>query len=303
MTKDIKNLQEMQRLRPECMTCTCEKYLKKYPEDAPEEAKIDYMQKVFALLAGAPKTDAIPVIVREIDKVRLELFGEADDYAGIKKHFNEVMLQKEEDFRQQITAADDSLKRAIQLSMIGNYIDFGAMKHVDEDSLHELLDQAKEQAVDEETYLRLRQELRTAKTLVFFTDNCGEIVLDKLLMEEIKRQYPHISIAAVVRGMETLNDATREDAAQVGLDKVAHVADNGNDVAGTWLPELSEEAAVLMEHADVMIAKGQANFETLRCCGKNIFYLFLCKCHIFSDMFQVKPFSGMLIHERDVRNC
>lgn len=302
MTKQMKKIQEINRLRPECITCTCEKYLAKYPEDVPEEVKINYMQKVFALLASAPKTDAIPVIVRDIDKVRLELFGEADDYVGIKKHFNEVMLQKEEGFRQQITYAEDSLKRAIQLSMIGNYIDFGAMKHVDENSLNHLLDQAKEQPVDEETYTCLRQDLSRAKTLVFFTDNCGEIVLDKLLLEEIKKQYPHISISAVVRGMETLNDATREDAAQVGLEAVAHVADNGNDVAGTWLPELSEEAAALMAQADVMIAKGQANFETLRCCGENIYYIFLCKCHIFSDMFQVEPFSGMLVHEQDVRN-
>lgn len=303
MTKEIKKLQEMHRLRPECITCTCDKYLTKYPTNVSEETKVIYMQKVFRLLAEAPISDAIPVIVRDIDKVRLELFGEADDYASIKKHFNAVMLQKEEEFRQQIAEAEDSLKRAIQLSMIGNYIDFGAMKHVDEEALNHLLHRAKDQQLDADTYARLREDLQNARRLVFFTDNCGEIVLDKLLMEEIKKQYPQISIAAVVRGMETLNDVTREDAAQVGLEKVAHVADNGNDVAGTWLPELSKEAAELMEKADVMLAKGQANFETLRCCGRNIYYLFLCKCHIFSDMFQVEPFSGMLIHERDVRNC
>ena len=72
--------------------------------------------------------------------------------------------------------------------------------------------------------------------------------------------------------------------------------------SGTWMPELSEEAYARMESADVMMAKGQANFETLRCCGKNIYYLFLCKCHIFSDMFGVEPFSGILVRERDVRN-
>lgn len=109
-------------------------------------------------------------------------------------------------------------------------------------------------------------------------------------------------MSIVVRGAETLNDVTRMDAAQVGLGEIAYVVDNGNDVAGTWLPELSEEALARMESADVMMAKGQANFETLRCCGKNIYYLFLCKCHIFSDMFGVEPFSGMLVHERDTRN-
>lgn len=302
MTKEAKKVQDIHRLRPECITCTCNKYLEKYPDDAPTEKKIAYMQKVLTLLAEAPETDAIPVIVRDIDKVRMEMFGEADDYTRIKIHFNEVMLQKEDNFRRQIAGAEDPLKMALQLSMIGNYIDFGAMKNVDEERLNQLLGEAKDKQVDEETYTWLKEDLSKAKRFVFFTDNCGEVVLDKLLLEEIKRQYPQLSVAVVVRGMETLNDATRMDAAQVGLGEVAYVADNGNDVAGTWLPELSEDAAALMEAADVMMAKGQANFETLRCCGKNIYYLFLCKCHIFSDMFGVEPFSGMLVRERDVRN-
>ena len=78
---------------PGCITCT-DKYLRKYPEDVPEEAKIDYMQRVMALIAEAPKTDAIPVIVRDIDKVRREMFGEADNYTRIKIHFNQIMMEK-----------------------------------------------------------------------------------------------------------------------------------------------------------------------------------------------------------------
>ena len=302
MTKEAKNMQEICRLRPECITCTCDKYLAKCPEDAPEEAKITYMQKVLSLIAGAQKSDAIPVIVRDINQVRMEMFGDADDYTKIKIHFNAVMLGKEEEFRREIAGAKDPLKRAIQLSMVGNYIDFGAMKHVDEEKLSHLLGMAKDQQLDEETYACLREDLSKASRFVFFTDNCGEIVHDKLLIEEIKRQYPQLSVSVVVRGAETLNDATRMDVAQVGLGEVAYVVDNGNDVAGTWMPELSEEAYARMESADVMMAKGQANFETLRCCGKNIYYLFLCKCHIFSDMFGVEPFSGILVRERDVRN-
>lgn len=302
MTKETKNLQEIHRLRPECITCTCDKYLGKYPEDASEEAKIDYMQKVLTLIAKAPKTDAIPVIVRDINNVRMEMFGEADNYTRIKIHFNQIMLEKEEEFRRQIVKAEDPLKMALQLSMVGNYIDFGAMKNVDEEKLNQLLGTAADQQIDEDAYSHLKQDLSTAERFVFFTDNCGEVVLDKLLIEEIQRQYPQVSVSIVVRGAETLNDVTRMDAAQVGLGEIAYVVDNGNDVAGTWVPELSEEALARMESADVMLAKGQANFETMRCCGKNIYYLFLCKCHIFSDMFGVEPFSGMLVRERDARN-
>ena len=119
---------------------------------------------------------------------------------------------------------------ALQLSMIGNYIDFGAMKNVDEKKLNQLLGTAKEQKVDEDTYSRLQQDLSKAERFVFFTDNCGEVVLDKLLIEEIKKRYPQISVSIVVRGAETLNDVTRMDAAQVGLGEIAYVVDNGNDV-------------------------------------------------------------------------
>lgn len=139
MNTKATDTEQITRLRPECITCTCEKYLVKYPADAPEEDKIAYMQRVLSLMAQAPKSDAIPVIVRDIDRVRMEMFGEADDYGEIKRHFNEVMLQKEENFRRQIAEAEDPLKMALQLSMTGNYIDFGAMKHVDEEALGELL--------------------------------------------------------------------------------------------------------------------------------------------------------------------
>lgn len=300
MNNQHTDTREIHRLRPECIICTCNKYLQKYPDDVPTEKKIAYMQKTLMLLAKAPKTDAVPVVVRDIQKVRMEMFGEADDYTRIKIYFNKVMLQREGDFRRQIAEATEPLRMALQLSMIGNYIDFEAMKNVDEEYLNQLLGEAKNKQVDEETFAQLKEDLRTAKQFVFFTDNCGEVVLDKLFLETIRRLYPQLSVTVVVRGAETVNDATRVDAAQVGLSEVAYVADNGNDVAGTWLAELSEEAVSFMEAADVMMAKGQANFETLRCCGKNLYYLFLCKCQMFADMFGVEPFSGMLVHESDM---
>lgn len=293
---------EIKRLRPECLSCTCEKYLKKYPEHVSRAKKVEYMQKVLELMANLPTTAAVPVVVREIDQLRVNMFGKGDDYAAIKKHFNAVMMEKIPQFKQQIASADDPIKMALKLSMIGNYIDFGVMKEVDEDKLNALLNQAVKKEVDEETYQQLRSDLAKSKKLLFLTDNCGEIVLDKLLLEEIKMWYPKLSITVMVRGGETLNDATREDAGQIGLADVAKIADNGNNIAGTWLPEMSEEAREIFEEADVMIAKGQANFETLRCCGKNIYYLFLCKCNIFSDMFGVEPLSGMLVNDRDARN-
>ena len=105
----------------------------------------------------------------------------------IKKYFNAQLLERYEDFHAKIQNADDQLKLAIQYAMIGNYIDFGAMKEVEEDKLNELLEQAKEINLDEQEFENLRREILTKKTMVYLTDNCGEIVFDKLLINMIKK--------------------------------------------------------------------------------------------------------------------
>ena len=145
----------------------------------------------------------------------------------------------------------------------------------------------------------MKNDLASAKTLVYLTDNCGEIVLDKLLIETIKKQYPDLNIIAVVKGGNVLNDATLSDAKQVGLTKVAHVIDNGNDIAGTWLDAIPWMTRKIIEDgADIILSKGQANYETLRFSGLNIYYLFLCKCEMFAKEFGVEQFTGMLLNEK-----
>lgn len=298
----INRIEQTQRLRPECLMCACNKYINKYPQDISMSEKADFMQKVFSMFADAPKSTAIPVLVRDIEKLRFRMFGERDDYKEIKRHFNAILLEQSDSFRQRIVKAEDPMKLAMQLALIGNYIDFAAIKNVDEKLLNQMLHQAEEKIFDEKTYLNLRKDLDKGGRLVYFTDNCGEIVLDKLLIEQIKEQYPQLSISVIVRGFDAANDATMEDAVQIGLDQIAAVVGNGNDIMGTWFPEMSYEAAALVKEADVMLAKGQANFETMRHCGLNVYYLFLCKCDMFANMFRVAPLAGMLINELDPEN-
>lgn len=123
---------------------------------------------------------------------------------------------------------------------------------------------------------------------------------DKLLIKILKEQYPNINITVIVRGMPVLNDATMEDARAVGLTEIATVIGNGNGVGGTQMNLLSEEAQRVCEAADLLIAKGQGNFETMHGCGKNIYYLFLCKCQWFSERFGMERLKGVFINERDV---
>ena len=140
----------------------------------------------------------------------------------------------------------------------------------------------------------------TKKKMVYLTDNCGEIVFDKLLIRKIKEMNPELDITVIVRGGKVLNDATMEDAQMTGLSEIVEVIGNGDDVAGTILSRVSPECLEIMEQADVILAKGQGNFESLHGCGKNIYYLFLCKCDWFMRKFHAKRFQGMFVNEKRI---
>ena len=123
--------------------------------------------------------------------------------------------------------------------------------------------------------------------------------MDKLLVQTIRTLYPRLGITVLVRGGEVLNDATMEDAIQVGLDRVEGVTvmGNGDRLAGTALDRICSDAHAAITDADLVIAKGQGNFETLQGCGLNVYYAFLCKCRFFADRFGVPVYTGMLVRE------
>ena len=125
--------------------------------------------------------------------------------------------------------------------------------------------------------------------------------MDKLLAETIRRLYPSLEITVLVRGGPVLNDATMEDAIQVGFDRLEGITvmGNGDRLAGTALDRISPEARHAITEADLIIAKGQGNYETMQGCGLHIYYAFLCKCQFFADRFGVPIYTGMLVKEDD----
>lgn len=210
------------------------------------------------------------------------------------------MLDLEEELMRSIQESSDPLERALIYSRIGNYIDFAALSHVKKEELLSLIEDGKKEALDKEEYRHFCEELVSARSLVYLTDNCGEIVLDKLVIRVLKERFPNLDIQVIVRGFPAANDATMEDALMCGLTELVPVIGNGNDVGGTWLPHISEESRFLIENADVIISKGQGNFETLHGCGLNIYYLFLCKCEWFMRMFRAEKFQGMFVNENRI---
>lgn len=289
----------MLRFNTECVKCIINRYLNNVPKEFSPMQKLAYVQLVCKQVAEAPSHAGAPVVTQSIKNALQKEFGITEDFSKEKHYFNQMMLGKETEIYKQITDSDDYLKTAIQYAMTGNYIDFGSMHTVDEEYLEKALQQSKERIVDEGVLDALKKDLSEARRIVLLTDNCGEIVLDKLLLKVIKELYPEAELNIMVRGGEVLNDATRKDALEVGLDKVGSVVDNGTEIAGTFLDAVSKEALQTLEEADVILSKGQANFETLRGCGKNIYYIFLCKCDMFANRFGVPRFTGMMINDRD----
>ena len=265
-----------------------------------EDVKECFMKELCGVIAESPKEATSPVFVEQIRELFKKYFDIVDDYKGEKKHYNELMLGSEDVLREMIAGAEEPLKEALRLARIGNYIDFGALNEVNEKKLGELFAESENDTVDEKEWTALKADLGKAKTLVYLTDNCGEIVLDKLFIKEIKKEYPQIDITVIVRGGNVLNDATMEDAKTVGLTEVVKVMGNGSNIAGNSLGYISKEAESLIRGADVVISKGQGNFESLNGCGLNIYYLFLCKCDWFVRRFQMKRLAGVLVNDRNL---
>ncbi len=286
------------RWNSECLKCMANKFLGDYPETASETERMEYMRRIFTILSSAKPEEGAPVVTDYILNLQKEMFGYSFDFTEIKQSFNRLMLEQEAKISADIKSSDNPIKRAIQYVMIGNYIDFGALDNVDSDKLFELLSGAPNQEIDEHIFLELYTDLENARTLTYITDNCGEVVLDKLLIRAIQSQFPDIQVDIIVRGMPALNDATMEDAIQTGLTDIARVTGNGTGITGTFLPKISEEASRIIHNADLLISKGQGNFETLRGCGLNVYYIFLCKCKLFTKRFHKKQYEGILTNEK-----
>ena len=288
-------MQRVPKLKSVCVSCMLNSRINQFPEDAPEEKKVEYMTRVLRELGEMTDSHGPVLATRNIVKMQEELFGKKQDYSELKSKFNQFVMEKVPFLKSEIEKADDSFKRAIQYGIVGNYIDFAVMEHVDEEQLEQMFVDAAEYVLDEAVYQALKQDVCNAKNIVYLLDNCGEVVIDKLIIEVIQRLNPQAEITAIVRGEEAVNDATIEDAEQVGLDDLVKVIGNGSDILGTCLKYISEEARTVIEEADVVLSKGQGNFETLLGYDKNIYYIFLCKCQMIAEMFGVEKFSPMLV--------
>lgn len=287
------------KLNPFCMCCALNKQEQKIRHYPDMEKKTEYMKKVMALIANTEEKDCAPSLSVDIQKLYSRFWDcPMEDFTEIKREYNQLMLNMEDSLENKIRKSEDPLEKSLLYARIGNYIDFAALSNVDQATVFTLLEEKSTESLDEEEYRNFLRDLSSAKKLVYLTDNCGEVVLDKLAVKILKEKYPDLDITVIVRGYPVVNDATMEDAEEIGLTDLVRVIGNGSNVGGTWIPGITSEARDLLYDADLIIAKGQGNFETLNDCGLNIYYLFLCKCDLFQRRFHAENLQSMFLNER-----
>ena len=287
---------------PTCLACILSKQEKRIRGFDDEEKKSQFIQEVLELLARYGRQETNPWLAMKIDEIFYRYFDEPIDYPGIKHKYNQLVLDKEKEIETIIRSDKNPIESCLRYVSAGNYIDFGTVANVDDEVFDNLLANVQSQHFDQETIQQFMQDCMIGSRLVYCIDNCGEIVLDKVFIKILKEQYPHLEITAIVRGAMVINDATIEDAQEVGLTEVVNVIDSGAAAPGLTFHGLGKQARQCLEQADVILAKGQGNFEGLYGEGLNPYFLFLCKCELFQMRFGLEPFSPVFAREDQIKD-
>ena len=201
--------------------------------------------------------------------------------------------------REKIARAAHPLDIALRYAIAGNLIDYGLEHPVSIEEQNEQIDAIANTQFSIDESAVLLEALKQAKTMLYLGDNAGEVVFDKLLIEQLVRDYPKLEVSFVVKGLPVLNDVTLADAQEVGMEQIARVIDNGDCAPGTVLPRTSEAFQREFAKADVILSKGQGNFESLSGVVKEgLFFLFTAKCDTVCNEVGVEKFSIVCMKNR-----
>ena len=282
----------------QCIQCYLRRNIELVRPLGDEAKATEFARELMGLMLAHPAEHSSPHLGPDVARLLTRMYGLPEDrFREEKRLANRFVLERMEDIRETVRSAADPILAGLQMAVLGNYLDFSALQgNVSFDKLEEMMRSALEMELDSGTYHRLRRELAEAKTLLYLTDNAGEIGFDRVLAEELARAYPQLAITFCVRGGIAANDATREDAEAMGIP--FPVIDSGSTIAGTPTDRLGAEADRALRESDVILAKGMGNAETMLGCGYNVYYAFLVKCPRFVERFQKPMFTPILAAER-----
>ncbi len=276
-------------MRQECYFCinkTVEKLIQKFNPSA--EIAEDFVFSVNKLLGNEWNTTN-PHLATKIHRLAREKLNINDLYREEKFQANQLLLEHYHEWKLLIANSRNPFQMAAKLAVIGNIIDYGAHS-VNEDILTQIKSlTSNELAVDNTT--ELFDRIKSADSILYLGDNAGEIVFDKLFVEIMD----HPNITFVVRGHPVINDITIEDVKQVGIDKMCKIITNGYDAPSTLLEHCSDEFMQAYNSADLIISKGQGNFEGLMNEKRdNLFFMLMAKCDPIASMLNVNK-GDMLV--------
>jgi len=218
-----------------------------------------------------------PEMAQWIHRRIREHVGQSDPYRQIKDQFNKMALKLYPTLRDWVGQSDVPMETAVRLVIAGNVIDFGVNSQLTEAQVRQSVIHALSVPLDADVE-EFSRAVSDAGQILYLTDNAGEIVFDRLLIERM----PPGKVTVGVRGFPVINDATMKDAEDTGITRLAEVVGNGSDAPGTILGDCSETFVERFTKADLIIAKGQGNYETLSEADKDIYFLLKAKCPVIA---------------------
>jgi uncharacterized protein with ATP-grasp and redox domains len=221
-----------------------------------------------------------PEIAQQVYRIIYEITGDCDPYTEAKKNANKSAMSLYTRMKDLVDYSDETLETACKLAIAGNAIDLGAQ--ADFSSIFSLIQESSGYQIDQKHYRKFKRDAGQSSLILYIADNAGEIVFDRILIEQLL-QLKKLKIVFVVRDKPIINDATLDDAFHVGLNKMATIISNGSDAPATILSQCSTEMLSYYEAADLIISKGQGNYESLSGRSENIYFLFKVKCPVIAN--------------------
>jgi len=252
------------------------------------------IRKVLRAASEMNLQESPPFMAQLIHRLIRQITGDNDPYRDIKDRFNYFALELYPELKERIERSREPLDTAIRLAIAGNIIDSGVNYHINETQVHNAIKHALTAQLEGDLE-QFREAVSEAKDILYLADNAGEIVFDRLLIE----QMPLKKITLVVKGSPIINDACLADARATGIADLVEVIDNGSDAPGTILGACSERFKRRFENADLIIAKGQGNYETLSDVKKDIFFVLKAKCSVIAHYIGCEV--GSLVFLRSTR--
>lgn len=248
------------------------------PYSAQKKILIEFSKKISSIALSSPP----PYMSRIGYNIFKKITGNPDPFKEIKEKSNRIALKEYKALKKKVKNSSEPFLFAVELAIAGNIIDFGIIGDLDvSKEVNKILNKEKNSIKKGVFHYReFKQKIKKAKTILYLGDNAGETVFDRILIEEIKKEYPEKEIFYAVKEGPAINDALVEDAVFCGLDKISKVITNGTDAPGTILSLCSKEFLKIFREADVIISKGQGNYETLSGVKRPVFFLFMVKCEV-----------------------